>query len=109
MLVRRLIHHHDRSTAVRLEAAFWRFLEDIAQREALPVDDLCAAVLERAAGIRPWTRVGMTPSRWAAAALRVFTTAYFQTAATDDGHRRAGHGRGDLRPSALDDAMASAG
>lgn len=74
----------------------WDALEDIAQREGLTVNHLCTKISERlddqtylrglatGAGV-----VTMTSS------VRVFITAYFRRASTEDGHARAEHGSGD--------------
>ena len=72
-----------RRTSVRLEKEMWIAIKDIAQRERCTVHALCTVIEKRK---RPDTSL--------TAAIRVFIMAYFQSAATDDGHSRAGHGRG---------------
>lgn len=72
-----------RRTSVRLEKEMWIGLKEIAQRERCSVHALCSVVDKRKKAETSLT-----------AAIRVFIMAYFQAAATDDGHMRAGHGRG---------------
>jgi len=72
-----------RRTSVRLEKEMWLAIKEIARRENCTVHALCTEVSRRK---RPDTSL--------TAAIRVFIMAYFQAAATDDGHQRAGHGRG---------------
>jgi predicted DNA-binding ribbon-helix-helix protein len=72
-----------RRTSVRLEKEMWMAIKEIARREDCTVHALCSVVALRK---RPDTSL--------TAAIRVFIMAYFQAAATDDGHVRAGHGRG---------------
>ena len=72
-----------RRTSVRLEKEMWMAIKEIARRERCTVHALCDVVSQRK---RPDTSL--------TAAIRVFIMAYFQAAATDDGHVRAGHGRG---------------
>lgn len=80
-----------RRTSVRLEKEMWMGLKEIARRERCTVHALCGVVNDRK---RPDTSL--------TAAIRVFIMAYFQAAATDDGHKQAGHGRG---PSIVNDVM----
>lgn len=80
-----------RRTSVRLEKEMWLAFKEIARRERCSVHALCDVVALRK---RPDTSL--------TAAIRVFIMAYFQAAATDDGHVRAGHGRG---PNIVNDVM----
>ncbi len=80
-----------RRTSVRLEKEMWLAIKEIARRENCTVHALCTEVSRRK---RPDTSL--------TAAIRVFIMAYFQAAATDDGHQRAGHGRG---PTNAGDAL----
>lgn len=68
-------------TSVRLEPAMWQALEEIARRETMTISQICSAIHHRR------TESSLT------AAIRVFIMAYFRDAATEIGHRRAGHGR----------------
>lgn len=70
-------------TSVRLEKEMWMALKQVAKRESCTVHSLCTEVSKRK---RPDTSL--------TAAIRVFIMAYYQAAATDDGHRKAGHGYG---------------
>ncbi|HEY1097073.1 MAG TPA: ribbon-helix-helix domain-containing protein [Alphaproteobacteria bacterium] len=72
-----------RRTSVRLEKEMWMGLKEIARREDCSVHMLCTAIAQRK---RPGTSL--------TAAIRVFTMAYYQSAATDEGHQKAGHGAG---------------
>lgn len=72
-----------RRTSVRLEKEMWLAIKEIARRERCTVHALCDVVSQR-----------KKPDTSLTAAIRVFIMAYFQAAATDDGHVRAGHGRG---------------
>ena len=68
----------------------WAALQEIARRENSSLNAICTMVDDRK---------GIDGSL--TAAIRVFVMAYFREAATDDGHRRAGHGLGDVRGAAL--------
>lgn len=72
-----------RRTSVRLEKEMWMALKEISRRERCTVHALCDVVSAR-----------KQPDTSLTAAVRVFIMAYFQAAATDDGHVKAGHGRG---------------
>ncbi len=70
-----------RRTSVRLEPEVWQALRDIAARERCSIHILCSLIAKRKRAESSLT-----------AAIRVFVTLYFRAAATDEGHRRAGHG-----------------
>jgi predicted DNA-binding ribbon-helix-helix protein len=70
-----------RRTSLRLERATWSALEEIAEREAISVSEVCA----RADNDRR--------SSSFTAGVRVFVLNYFREAADEDGHGRAGHGK----------------
>jgi predicted DNA-binding ribbon-helix-helix protein len=70
-----------RRTSVRLEPEMWLALRDIALREKCSIHDICSLV-----AVRKNIRTSLT------AAIRVFLMLYYRAAATDEGHRRAGHG-----------------
>lgn len=72
-----------RRTSVRLEKEMWMALKDIAKNEKCTIHELCSAVSLR-----------KKPDTSLTAAIRVFIMAYFQAAATQEGHRNAGHGKG---------------
>ena len=82
-LVSRNIIVDGRRTSIRLEPAMWLALNKIAEREKLTIHQLGTRI-DR---LRDAT-CGLT------AAIRVFLLAYFQEAATEEGHARAGHGHG---------------
>ena len=64
-----------------LEPPFRKALFDIATREGLAIDQVFARVEEQRARREPFE-----------AAARAFALTYYQAAATEDGHTRAGHG-----------------
>lgn len=81
-----------RRTSMRLEPEMWEALLDICQREQMTPSDICGLVVER-----------MSNGSSLTAALRVFLLAYYRSAATEEGHERAGHGQGS--PTILDAAF----
>ncbi len=70
-----------RRTSIRLEPEMWDSLKDIARREGCSIHDVCTLV-----NLRKNARTSLT------AAIRVFLMLYYRLAATEEGHRRAGHG-----------------
>lgn len=68
-------------TSIRLERVMWDALREICQRERISLHEIA-------------TQIAATQSSTASftAAVRIFIMAYFRAAATDEGHRRAGHG-----------------
>src|SRR5215475_8472912 len=89
-LVNRNVNIEGRRTSVRLEPAMWAALARIAERESLTINQLCTRIDH----LRD-NNCGLT------AAIRVFLMAYFQEAATEEGHARAGHGSAAQEPSQL--------
>jgi len=67
-------------SSMRLEPEIWDALQEICRRERLLMGDLVRRV-EQGSGAVART-----------SAVRVFAFAYFRAAATEDGHRAAGHG-----------------
>ncbi len=59
----------------------WVALKDIAKREKCSIHDICGVIASR-----------KSESITLTAAIRVFLMLYFRAAATEDGHKRAGHG-----------------
>lgn len=94
-LINRNIKVGTRRSSLRLEASMWEGLQDIARREQLSVHDICTMIDERLAQWeeRQPQRLG-EPKRTLAGAVRVFISAYYRRASTEDGHASAGHGRG---------------
>ncbi len=74
-------------TSLRLEPAMWSGLKDIGRRERYTTHQICTAISQA----KP-KGTSLT------AAVRVFIMAYFRSAATEDGHAKAGHGQGKLPP-----------
>jgi predicted DNA-binding ribbon-helix-helix protein len=80
-LVNRNVTIHGRRTSLRLEAAMWDALQEIAARERRSLHQLCERVEE--------TRAESSLT----AGVRVFILGYFRAAASEAGHAAAGHGR----------------
>jgi predicted DNA-binding ribbon-helix-helix protein len=70
-----------RRTSMRLEPAMWSALCRIAEREEMTIHDLCTEIDRM-----------RDPSCGLTAAIRVFLMSYFEEAATEEGHAKAGHG-----------------
>ena len=69
-------------TSLRMEKTIWDAVGEVCQRENLNIHDLCTLID---------TNRHITNRT---AAIRAFIVAYYRNAATEDGHRRAGHGNG---------------
>jgi predicted DNA-binding ribbon-helix-helix protein len=85
-LVNRNIVVDGHRTSIRLEPAMWLALTKIAERENMTIHQLGTRIdrlRDKSCGLT--------------AAIRVFLLAYFQEAATEEGHARAGHGDGRRR------------
>ncbi len=97
-LVARTLQISGEDVTIRLEPSYWDGLDEISRREDLTADELCTDVQERVKrqGRRPAGRTGDGSNGVSLAnALRVFIVGYFRQAATERGHVRAGHGKGD--------------
>jgi predicted DNA-binding ribbon-helix-helix protein len=82
-LISRNVTVRGRRTSMRLEASMWEALKEICRRERITLADLCTLVARARSSALTLT-----------AALRVFIVDYFRSAATEEGHARAGHGGG---------------
>jgi predicted DNA-binding ribbon-helix-helix protein len=71
---------------MRLEAAMWDALHAICRREGRSLHEMCSMINDQR------QESSLT------AAIRVFIMVYFRSAATDEGHQRAGHGDGTQGP-----------
>ncbi len=80
-LISRNITVNGRRTSVRLEPEMWDALREISQREGCRTHDICSLV-----ALRKRKTTSLT------AAIRVFLMLYYRVAATEEGHKRAGHG-----------------
>lgn len=83
----------ERSISIRLEPSYWEGLEDICTREQRTAADMVTDIktrLDEQHQSDPTSR-GVTLAN----AVRVFIVGYYRRAATEKGHARAGHGRGD--------------
>jgi predicted DNA-binding ribbon-helix-helix protein len=79
-LVNRNVTVAGHRTSIRLEPAMWEALTRICERERKNMNEIVTAIA------RNRDQSTLT------AAIRVFLLTYYQAAATDEGHRRAGHG-----------------
>jgi predicted DNA-binding ribbon-helix-helix protein len=79
-LVNRNVTVDGHRTSIRLEPVMWEALNRICQRERKSMNELVTLIA------RNRDQSTLT------AAIRVFLLTYYQAAATDEGHRRAGHG-----------------
>ena len=79
-LVNRNVTVGDRRTSMRLERAMWDALHEICRREGKGLNELVTDIDAQR------TESSLT------AAIRVYLLRYFSAAATDEGHRLAGHG-----------------
>ena len=91
-LVARTVKLFGRPTQLRLEPSYWEALDDICHREDLTVDELCSDLKDR---LDSQSRRSRGNAVSLANAARVFIVGYYRKAATEKGHDRAGHGRGD--------------
>ena len=80
-LVSRNITINKKRTSIRLEAQMWVSLKEIAEREKCTIHDICSVIADKKAD-----NITLT------AAIRIFLMLYFKSAATEEGHKRAGHG-----------------
>lgn len=69
-------------TSIRLEQSMWDALNDVVAREGTDRDTLTTIIL-----------AFKSPALSLTAAVRVFLLEYYRAAATEPGHRQAGHGR----------------
>lgn len=79
-LVNRNVTVGGHRTSIRLEPAMWEKLHEICRREEKPLNELVTEINRRR------EESSLT------AAIRVYLLCYFAAAATDEGHRLAGHG-----------------
>lgn len=92
-LTTRSVKLFGRSVQVRLEPSYWEGLDEICRREELTLAELVSDIKSR---LDEQTRDGRRSAAVSLAnAVRVFIVGYYRQAATESGHTRAGHGRGD--------------
>lgn len=94
-LLNKVVLVNGRRTSMRMCKKEWGALDEICKREKLSRNDLLSILEERNT-----SSLGMTYSS------RLFILRYFQTAATESGHKNAGHGINDKHQS-LKDFIAS--
>jgi predicted DNA-binding ribbon-helix-helix protein len=80
-LVNRNVTVGDRRTSMRLERAMWEALHEICRREGKSLNKFVTEIAAQR------SESSLT------AAIRVYLLRYFSAAATDEGHRLAGHGQ----------------
>jgi predicted DNA-binding ribbon-helix-helix protein len=79
-LVNRNVRIAGHRTSIRLEPAMWNALHEVCLREHASLHEIATRI------------AGMRSESTMTAAIRVYLLGYYQAAATDDGHRSAGHG-----------------
>ena len=79
-LINRNVTVGGRRTSMRLEPAMWEALQQVCTRESKSLNELVTEI------DRQRSESSLT------AAIRVYLLRYFSAAATDEGHRLAGHG-----------------
>ena len=79
-LINRNVTVAGRRTSMRLEPAMWDALQQLCRREGKTLNELVTEI------DRQRSESSLT------AAIRVYLLRYFCAAATDEGHRLAGHG-----------------
>lgn len=94
LLTTRRLKVDGRLVALRVEQSYWGALDEIGRREDMTAENIIedmAQRLRQTVGREdpPLSSVAL------ANAVRVFIVGYFRQAATEAGHRQAGHGRGD--------------
>ncbi len=84
-LINRNVTVAGRRTSIRLERAMWDALRQICEREHKSLNELVTEIERQ--------RVESSLT----AGIRVYLLGYFSAAATDEGHRLAGHGGSRLQ------------
>jgi predicted DNA-binding ribbon-helix-helix protein len=79
-LVNRNVTVAGHRTSIRLEPAMWDALTRVCERERKTMNELVTGIAHN------------RDQSTLTAAIRVFLLTYYQQAATDEGHRLAGHG-----------------
>jgi predicted DNA-binding ribbon-helix-helix protein len=87
-LVNRNVTVGGHRTSVRLEPAMWHALQEVCAREHVSLHAAVSVIAEAR------SESSLT------SAIRAYLLCYFQSAATEDGHRDAGHGEALRRHSA---------
>ncbi len=80
-LVSRNVIIRGRRTSLRLEKEAWEALEEICKRENKSIHEICT-MIEKRRSVSNRT-----------SAIRLFILTYFRNAATEAGHKKAGHGQ----------------
>ena len=93
LLKTRRVDVDGRKMALRLEQSYWGALDEICRREEMTAEEIIQDMTRR---LRLGASSGdSTPTTVSLAnALRVFIVGYFRQAATETGHKQAGHGSG---------------
>ncbi|MFL7903585.1 ribbon-helix-helix domain-containing protein [Azospirillum argentinense] len=88
MLVVKNVFVNGRRTSMRLEPSMWESLNDIGLREGMRVSQVVSLVERKVIALTGGCS-NLTSS------VRTFVADYYRAAATEEGHRLAGHGCGD--------------
>lgn len=80
-LLSRNVTIEGKRTSIRLENQMWCALKDIAMREECSIHDICTLI-----SLKKQENMTLTAS------IRIFLMLYYKSAATEEGHRAAGHG-----------------
>jgi predicted DNA-binding ribbon-helix-helix protein len=80
-LISRNITVNGKRTSIRLEGQMWTALKEIADREHCTIHDICSIIAQQKS-----SNITLT------AAMRIFIMLYYKVAATEEGHKKAGHG-----------------
>jgi len=95
--IRRNVFINGRRSSLRLEQPYFEMLDEICRREGVTLGELCSRLEAEPSASR----------KNLSSLLRVHVLRYFAEAATDDGHREAGHGQGDPVGSVMTEGGAS--
>ena len=67
-------------TSLRLQSEMWEAIDEICRRERMTIHEFCSRIAQQ------------RNARSLTSEVRVYTMTYYRAAASDEGHRRAGHG-----------------
>ncbi|QCO05425.1 ribbon-helix-helix domain-containing protein [Azospirillum argentinense] len=85
MLVQKNVVVNGRRTSMRLEPMMWESLGDICSRKGASLNEVVSFVETKVLSLD-----GACPNL--ASSVRAFVAEFYRTAATEEGHRLAGHG-----------------
>lgn len=88
---------------LKIENSYWLALEEISSREGMLREEIIRDIINHLKNKNYRRRIG---SSVISNSIRAFIVDYYRQAATEEGHRRAGHGSGELftqKPAGADD------